>query len=374
MKCCIVFLCLFLCLCIPVAAENTDVLIGEQLEAAGGDALFESLPEETRRFLRGIGIETIGDTADTAEPQQWLTAVLELLQESFSEPLRQCGMLLAVIVLCALVDSLRLLTNENGGTAVFQTVSVLAVAVSTLPSLSGMIQASAEALESLQVFMHSFVPVYGALLLTSGRGLSAAGYQGVVMLAAQVFSWGNTHLLLPLTTASFGLGLAGGLNRELRLEALAGRLNRFCVWALGLTASLFTGMLSIKNVVDAAADSMGKRVLRLSVANLIPVVGGALSETVNTVAGCLSVTRSVMGVFGLLATAALVLPGSLRLLGWSVLLGLLASVAEVFSLEAVATLMKAAGGTVKVLLALLSIQGLFMILTVTVVSATGGSV
>ena len=363
---------LLVALCVPTAAEGTEALLAEQLEAAGGDALYDSLPEDTKRFLYRLGIETLEDVSADTPPLQWLQAVGELLSEMLTGPLRQSGVLLAVILLCALVDSLRALPGDGSSTVVFQTVALLAAAVSLLPPLSETIEAASETLNSLLVFISSFVPVYGAVLLTSGKGLTAAGYQGVVLLAAELFSWANTHLLLPLTTASFGLGIAGGLNRELRLESLAGRLNRFCIWALGLTASLFTGMLSLKSVVNAASDSFGKRVLRLSVANFIPVVGGALSETVNMVAGCLTLTRTVMGVFGLLSASALILPMAIRLFGWTTLLGLLTAVADVFSLEAVSTLFKAAASTMKVLLALISIQGLFLILTITITTAAGG--
>lgn len=44
-------------LALPVAAEEADTaqIYGEQLEASGADDLIDTLPEETRRFMEGLG-------------------------------------------------------------------------------------------------------------------------------------------------------------------------------------------------------------------------------------------------------------------------------------------------------------------------------
>ncbi len=367
---------LLLLLCAGWAsAEEPQELFREQLDASGGNELYDGLPEDTRRFLRGLGITSVGSLYEEEQDTgAWLKTVGEWAAEALRGPLAKGGILLAAVILCALMDSLRQSGDERAVSAVFQTVSVLTVAISLIPPLSETVEMCCQTFQSLSVFMLSFVPVYGALLATSGHPLSAAGYQSIVLAAAQLFSFGGDRILLPLATASCGLGMAGSVNRDIRLDALSDAINKFCVWALGLTSTLFVGMLSVKNVIAAASDSVGKRVLRLSVANFIPVVGGALSESVNTVAGCLVLTRSTVGAFGMLATAALILPPLLSLCGWTLLLGLLSAVAQMLALEALSTMLKVSAGLVRVLLALLCIEGLFLIVTVTLVTVTGGGV
>lgn len=368
--CTLIFLLLFTGF---AAAESRQELLNEQLSASGGDALYASLPEDTRRFLKGLGITSVSSMAEDGSPESWLRTIGQWAAEALQKPLAKGGILLAAVIFCALVDSLRQSCDDRAVSEVFQVVSVLTVAVSLIPPLSEAVELSCRALESLSVFMLSFVPVYAALLASSGHPLSAAGYQGVVLLAAQVFSFANNRILLPLTTASCGLGIAGSVNRDIRLDALSEAIYKFCAWALGLTSTLFVGMLSVKNVVSAASDSVGKRVLRISVANFVPVVGGALSESVNTVAGCLALTRTTVGAFGIVTVAALLLPSVLSLCGWTLLLGLLSAVAQMLALNSLSVMLKVSAGMVRVLLALLSIQGLFLIVTVTLVTVAGGS-
>ena len=362
----------FLFLPISVNAQTTEEGVSEQLESFGANDLFDELPEDTRRFLQRIGISQIADITGENETSSWLTALSELTKSGLVEPLRQGSILLAVVLLCALMDSLHITVGEQGGVT-FQTLSVVAIAVALLPPLGGAIQAAADALESLEVFMLSFIPVYAAVLIASGKGISGVGYQGIVMTAAQVLGYVNRHFLLPVATTSFALGMAGGINRELKTDAIASRLSRFCTWSVGIVASLFSGMLTVKTVVSGATDTVGKRFLKLSVSNMIPVVGGALSEAVNTVAGCLSVTRTAVGAFGMVVCGVLIIPTALELLGWSVVLAAALTVAEMFALETVMALLKAAAATVKLLLAILCVQGLFMVLTVAIVMLAGGA-
>ena len=363
---------LFSCLAMPVGAQTTaEETVTEQLEALGADELFDSLPPKTQNFLRRIGITQIADLTAESDSRSWLAALSEWTKSGLLKPLQQGSILLAVVLLCALVDSMHITVGEQGGIT-FQTLSVAAMAVALLPFLSGVIQSAADSLESLEVFMLSFVPVYAAALLASGSGAVSIGYQGVVLAAAEVLGYVNQHLLLPISTASFALGMAGGVNRELKTEAISTRISRFCTWGVGIIASVFSGLLTVKTIVDGASDTVGKKFLKLTVSNMIPVVGGALSEAVNTVAGCLSVARTTVGAFGMIVCGALVVPTALELLGWSVILSVALTVSEMFALESIIALLKAAAATVKLLLALLCVQGLFMILTVAIVLMTGG--
>lgn len=48
-------------LALPAAAAEADTaqIYGEQLEASGADDLIDTLPEETRRFMEGLGITSL---------------------------------------------------------------------------------------------------------------------------------------------------------------------------------------------------------------------------------------------------------------------------------------------------------------------------
>ena len=344
----------------PVLAEeeeDTDRLYQEQLEASGAEALFDSLPDGTRELLDKLGIS--GLDADSLTALQPGTALSELLAMAGSQSggvLGSCGLLLGIILLCALMDSLKQTVREPAVSDVFGVICSLAAC----------------AAESTSVFMISFVPVYSGILLTSGQALTAASYNTVVLFVAELISLLATKVIVPLMTVSLALGLTGSVSGGLRLEGVGSWINKAAGWLLTITTSLFVGLLSLQGIVGAAADTLAGRAINFSISSFVPVVGGALSEAFNAVKGCLSLLKSTLGGFGILTTVLIAAPPILECVLWSLGLSLCGMAAELFGLSQISTVLKTAQSVVKTLIGVLAACALFMIIATTIVTKAGG--
>lgn len=379
---CLLFLPLFcLALSITVAAEedaasvgsSLDELYEEQLEASGADELWNSLPNQTKTLLDTLGITQFNaDSFSSLTPEGITDSLLTLLTEQAALPLRTAGILLGVVLLYALMDGMRETVKEEALSKVFGVICALTACTALLLPLSGCIGRVRDAAESTSVFMFSFVPVYSGVMLTSGQPMGAASYQTVVLFAAELISLAATHLIVPLMTVSLALGLTGSFSTGMKLDAAGGLINKTCSWLLGLTTTLFVGLLSLQGLVGAAADSVTGRAIRFSLNSFVPVVGGALSEAFGSVQGCLRLLKSTLGGFGILATALIVLPPLLECALWSLSLSLCTMMADMFSLSSLSSLFKAAQGVLKTLMGVLAACSLFMIIATTIVTMAGG--
>lgn len=360
----------------PVLAEeegDTDRLYQEQLEASGAEALFDSLPDGTRELLDKLGIS--GLDADSLTALQPGTALSELLAMAGSQSggvLGSCGLLLGIILLCALMDSLKQTVREPAVSDVFGVICSLAACAAVLVPLAGCIQRVGAAAESTSVFMISFVPVYSGILLTSGQAMTAASYNTVVLFVAELISLLATKVIVPLMTVSLALGLTGSVSGGLRLEGVGSWINKAAGWLLTITTSLFVGLLSLQGIVGAAADTLAGRAIKFSISSFVPVVGGALSEAFNAVKGCLSLLKSTLGGFGILTTVLIAAPPILECVLWSLGLSLCGMAAELFGLSQISTVLKTAQSVVKTLIGVLAACALFMIIATTIVTKAGG--
>ncbi len=369
-----------LALALPAAAEGDasggsalDELYEEQLEASGADELWDSLPNQTRTLLDTLGITQFNaDSFSSLTPEGVSDSLLTLLTEQAALPLRTTGILLGVVLLYALMEGMRETIKEEALSKVFGVICALTACTALLLPLSGCIGRVRDAAESTSVFMFSFVPVYSGVMLASGQPMGAASYQTVVLFAAELISLAATNLIVPLMTVSLALGLTGSFSTGMKLDAAGGMINKACSWLLGLTTTLFVGLLSLQGLVGAAADSMTGRAIRFSLNSFVPVVGGALSEAFSSVQGCLSLLKSTLGGFGILATALIVLPPLLECALWSLSLSLCTMMAEMFSLSSLSALFKAAQGVLKTLMGVLAACSLFMIIATTIVTMAGG--
>ncbi len=103
-------------------------------------------------------------------------------------------------------------------------------------------------------------------------------------------------------------------------------------------------------------------------------MGGALGEAYSSVSACLSLLKSTLGAFGVLATVVIVLPPLIECIMWVLCLSFCSMTAEIFSLDTVASLFKSAQGVLKTLIGVLMSCSMFMVVATTIVTLLGRNV
>ena len=86
-----------------------------------------------------------------------------------------------------------------------------------------------------------------------------------------------------------------------------------CTALLSAVCVAFTAWLSLTGVVTGTADALAARVTKTAVSAALPVVGSILSDAASTLAAAAGTLKATIGIFGLLAVAAICLPPVLTL-------------------------------------------------------------
>ncbi len=358
----------------PLAASATqaDTLYQEQIEALEAERLFDILPAETRELLRSLGITDLNLERYTAlQPSRVMETLLALFSEQGGSVLGGCGVLLGTVVLAAFYESMRSAVAEGGMSGIAGRLCAVTACGTVFLSIGGCLRQVAQAAESVRVLMLSFVPTYAAVIVAGGHATLAASYSTVLLTGAECVTALVTNVALPLLSVSLGMGAVGTLCERDRLGHIGGSIAKGTMWLLGTVTALFVGMLSMQSMVAAAADSLGQRAAKMTISSFVPVVGGALSEAFGTVAGCVRLLRSTLGMFGVLAAAAMVLPPFFSCLSWSLALGLCGNAAEMLGVTAVADILRRVQTVVRVLMGLLSVCAVLLIITTALVTFVG---
>lgn len=364
-------MCFLLLLGIPCSAQSVEELYNEQLEASGGEALWDALPTETKALLEKLGItELKPDALAETDTQTVLEQVWALVLSAAKEPLKYGGVIFGIVILHAWVAGFHTTLNGQKSNDLFSAVAALASCAAVIEPISRCIVRVGETTESLSVFMISFVPVYAGILLSGGAAASAFSFQSVALYAAQLLSLISHSVIVPLMSISLGIGLIGAVTPGVRLGNVGAMIGKGAAWLLSLGSALFSGLLSLQSLAGSAADTLGGRALKFSLSSLVPVVGGSLSEAFSTVRGCLGVLRSTVGCFGIGACALLVLPPLLSCLVWNVCLAGCRMSAEMFELQPLVAVIQTAQTVLKCLIAVLLAGALFTVIAVTVVTVS----
>lgn len=356
---------------LPVTADSPEELFEEQLENSGVSSLFDDLPEDTKRMLSKLGIDTLSlETWTKLDVQTAVSSLTDLLSSQAKAPFTAALTTVGVMLLLGFFSSLGM--NEGDHAAVFRVVTMLCVMMPLLVPLWQTMERVSAAADSASVFSLSFAPVYAALLSAQGNAATAVSFQTVMLAASETIAFLVRTAIIPLSATAFAMSVGGSLHRELPLGEAGAFVNRAAVWMLGISLTVFVGILSLQTVLSATADSVGGRMMRFSVAGFVPIVGGSLSDALYTVRGCLSALKGSVGGFGILVTCLTVLPPLIECVMWDVLLNVTKTAAQLFSLGECVTVCEAAKRFIKILIAVLASSAVLMIIAVTVASVAGG--
>lgn len=371
---CLAALLLCFLLALPVKA-NTQAQYREQLEAGGAADLAQQLPANAQELMKELGL-------DLAAPESFTTLSGERLMESLGTLLRQQSLgplstaasLMAVVVLAGLFSGYGSAVSTSDLRQTYHTVTVLGATGLLLTPLAGLLQTVWQAVESVTVFLYSYIPVYAAIIGVSGGGTSALSYQSTLLATAELLATLLRTVVWPCLTVALALGCIGAVTEGFRLDAISNAVHKLILWGMGLFSSVFTWVLSTQQMVARAGDTLGSRAMKFSLSSFVPVVGGALSEAYSTVLGCAGLLRSTVGVFGVAAVILTVLPPLVGCVCWSLCLQVSGVAAGLFRLSALESLFRAVSGAVRVLIAVMAMLALLMVVSTSVVAFVGKGV
>ncbi len=379
MKKLVCFLFFFLLFVLPAAAETgyTDDMeqyYDEQLELSGAEDLPDSLPDETRVTLDRLGLGEIGwESFANLNPGAIFGEIFSQMGEQSATPLKAALSILAVMLLCALMEGMKLSFGERPLGGIIGAVSVLCICGVILSPLLACIAEAANTIKGASGFLLAYVPVVAGIMIAGGQAVSAASYHLLMMGAGEVVSLASSGFIVPLLNVFLGLSIVSSVSPKLSFSGVCDLIHRIVKWVLGLTMTIFISILTVQSLVGTAADGTGSKTLKFVLSSFVPVVGGALSEALGTVQGCLKLLKSGVGAFGMLAAGFIFVPILLKCLMWMLSLHVCAAVGDIFELTQISSLLRAVGKVVSMLMSILLCVMTVLIISTVLVLIIGGA-
>lgn len=359
------FILLFL-FSVPVGAE----LYEEQYEKSGAESLYDALPDETKELLDRLEISPKDSGfVNKITTGNIFTLIIEIIKTNGKIPAITALSVLGIVLVIAAIKSFG---GKPESDTLMSYIATIAVAGAALLPLYNVITSAARTIKAGAQFMLSFIPVYCTILVSSGKPLTSATSGALLLGASEGLIALATYIITPLCVAYLSVCMCGSLSPVLNVSGLSELYKRAATWSLTGVMTVYMGVLSIQTTVNAAADNLALKTGKFVVGTFIPVVGGAVSEAIGTVGACVSLLKSSIGIYGIIAEALIVIPMVLWLIVWRLMLLLSSSVATLFDCPKISLLLRAADTAVSFLLSVLLICSLAFILSLTVLMVSGG--
>ena len=274
--------------------------------------LVYSVPREILEYLPSDIFDGFDGAESGASELLDTNGISDLLSRIFKDglslALEALVSLFSLILISALFSALKEAFRSEALSGVLELATSLVIASVLVMNAEDHVRMAEEVIESVGLIIKGFVPFMATLLAMGGSaGAAVAAHGGSLMVLSVVLAV-VSESFYGVVGISMALCIASAFGSKLRLSAIARSVRRCFGIFFGAVTSVLTFFISLKIGISAAADSVAMRGARIFASNAIPVVGGAVSESLRTLASGLSYIKTVGGTVGILAISVAVLP------------------------------------------------------------------
>lgn len=328
---------LLLSMAMPVSAAQ---FTAPQVPEAGA----EQMPETTDSFGSGV--------------LELCKNVLMKLHPDLQEGLRVSLSLVAAVMMVSL---LRTCSGKVSGLA--ELSGTAAIAAILLFSTNAMIQLGADTVREMSEYGKLLFPVLTTAMAAQGGVTSSAALYGGTVAIDVVVSSLIAGVLLPMVYLYLALATANSALEEDVLKKMRDLIKSLVSWCLKTVLTVFMTYMSITGVVSGTTDAVALKATKFTISNVVPVVGGILSDASEAVLISAGLARNAAGIYGILAILAIFLEPFSRIGIQYMLLKATASVCGIFGSKRMMGLMEDFSAAMGLILAMTGAACLLLLIS-----------
>lgn len=344
----------------------------EEIKSDISDRFFGSLDSEVNDILEDNGL-------DTLDSEKIFSSGAENIAKFFSETLKDklkgaAGwffLLLCILMILSVVSSAFDFSSSGDG---FSLLCVIIICIVTVEKISYFVNCTVSAVMLNGKLMLSFIPVFTLLISLSGNPSGALTYSSFLLFFCELMSAFISELFISLVGMYFALSLSFSFNANVNLNRFVNSVNRVVNLILGFSASMFTGFLSLKNILAYSTDSLSVKGVKFLLGSLVPVIGSSLSEAYSTVLASINLMKGSLGVLGIFAVTLINIPALTEGVIYYVMMALLSCFAEILGLYRASETLRCLSSCVKILLLICLFQVFILIISTGIMLSLKGGV
>lgn len=335
---------------------------------------YGSLPSEVRSLWGYESVQELiagyalgeGDLGEGLLHGLWTAAVASLRQGIAS-----LGTVIGVALLLGLLDAL--LGEGQGGIKEIASFLCYGVCVAVLSGvMAEQLSLAAGAIGDICRLLEILSPLLVTLLAAVGATASAGMAQPLFVFLSGTVAKVVQGVLLPAVMSAGVLHIVGGLTGRKQMEHIAAAIKSFAKWMMGGITTVFLGSMALRGMSAGGVDSISFRTMKYALDKSLPLVGGVVAGSLDSVRGCTLLIKNAAGVAALLIALGTVLTPLLRIAGMNLAFRVTAALCAQLSDERMPKLLNDLADICRYMFACVAAVALMYVLTMGLIMALGG--
>lgn len=355
-------------------ADGVSAWLGK-LDFSSWEDTFNALPDEVRELWSDVDVDSMireyAETGTGASDGILVSVLSGLMKDELRRGSLTFAVLLGFCVLSGIVGALSS-KGEGAGEAAGFVCRCFALTF-VLTSFASMTGVCLDCIALLSRFMQLALPALLTLLTAIG-GVTATGVfqPATVVLCGTVTGLMQTAVI-PLSVIGGTFALLDRLTDRVRIGELSNLFKKLAKWLIGVISTVYVGATAIRGMAASAYDGITVRTAKYAASSLVPMVGGMVSGTMDTVLGCAALVKNAAGVTAILLAVSIAVTPLIRLAAGMLLFRASAAVGQPIADGRLPGMYHAAADMYSYLFAAMASVALMFILTVALITGLGNA-
>lgn len=244
--------------------------------------------------------EKINSGKFSVNPVEILNSILQALTKEIKE---SSGYIVSILFIAALSALVRVLTDSLGDEASVTAAFACFVLMSTaaLKCFFLALDYGNNVISMICDFITKLTPTLIMTLFTCGDVVTAGAFEPIMSAAVYVIAVVIEKCLIPLICFSAILSVAGNINEKVQISNFCRVLKSVSKWVMVAIITVFTSISALYGFSAPSLDALSGKAVKFAVGSLVPVVGGFLSDTLDTVLSGTRLMKNAVGVSGMVS-------------------------------------------------------------------------
>lgn len=358
-----------------------DEIIKEQMKNLIDEEKTDSLSDYASGLTGGISdnftLDKIVDSTLRGESIFRSEEMIDSLKELFFYELRAALVVgVEILTICVVIGLLRNLTSsfgKKGVSEIAQLVCSMVIIGLAMTNFQTIYQMTIDTVNTITYTMEILLPVLIAVLISMGQVTSGTIMSPLLLTAITIFQTIIKTVIMPAIFLSTVLSLINCLTEKDYVNQLSKFIRQAALFITGIILTLMSGIIAIQGLIAQTSDSLLMGTAKYSLDAFIPIVGGFTADTVELFLKCMGSIKGMVGVFGILTIAVLILTPIIKILAVCVIYKITALLIEPVASKKLSEGVSDMGTSLVTMGAILFFASLLFIIFIASIISLGGS-
>lgn len=280
------------------------------------------------------------------------------------------AVVLLLVVLSSLISNLSLI-KDGGAEKTALIIGKILIGGTLSVLFASLAKTAMNVINTVTYFMETLVPSMVVCLTASGLVTSSATIQPLILAVSGGIAIACKTILFPMASVFFLLNIFGNLSDGFSVKKTPETIKKLFKMFLEILFIVFTAIISIQGFALSVTQGISFKAAKFLTGNLVPVVGGVISESLESVVYCNQVIKGSLGIIGIVVIILYLLSPVIKLVLTSVFFRVLSALTEPVSDEKTAKIISGFCDSLSMITAILVSVAFVFIIALTILIRLG---